>query len=309
MWRVGEERERPEWRVVGTPFDTSLFGVVQTVEGPYAVGSGGTLVADRGQGWELVLDDGPNTRDNQMRAVDVTDDGERVWMLGSSGAMACYDVGQQRKFDYSYPHGMTSTWEGITVAGPRGAEKALASNGSGEIMPFSVDGFDVDWGQVDKPAAKGSKMSAIAATPDGVGFAIDTSGNAFKTTADDGWIDIGIVNAQVKFYDLYAGADQRVYVAAGGGRVYRYDDSYRNWTSIGAGDGGDLTAIDAYEKPNGETQMVVLTRNGDIFQRDGKDRWEEVPSPTRNGLRDLQLGRPDVAVGKAGTVMQRARPE
>ena len=144
-----------------------LFGVVHTIEGPYAIGSGGTLVADRGGGWEVIFDDGPATRDNQMRAMDVTDDGERLWMLGSSGAMACYDVEQRKKFDYSYPNGMTSTWEGITVAGERGAEKALATNGSGEVLPFTIDGFDVDWGQLDKPAGKGSKMPGSRPAPRG----------------------------------------------------------------------------------------------------------------------------------------------
>ena len=309
MWQLGEDGEQPEWRSVETAFDVTLFSVAQTSEGPYAVGSDGYLVGDRGDGWEVIFDDGPSTRDNQMRAMDTTDDGERIWMLGSSGAMACYDVEQRKKFDYSYPNEMTSTWEGIAVAGDRGAEKGLAANGSGEILPFTIDGFDVDWGQLDKPAGKGSKMAGVAASPEGIGYAIDTSGNAFKTTANDGWVDIGIVNAQVKFTDLYAGASQRVYVAGGGGRVYRYDDSYNDWTPIGAADGNTLTAIDVFERENGEPQKVALTRNGDIFQRDGRDRWEELPSPTRKGLRALTLGYPDVAVGKGGTVIQRPRPE
>ncbi len=100
MWQLGEDGDRPEWRVVETPFSIQLFDVAQTTQGLYAVGEGGTLVADRGGGWEVIFDDGPNTREIQMRAMDVTDDGEWVWMLGSSGAMACYDVEQR---DYSYP--------------------------------------------------------------------------------------------------------------------------------------------------------------------------------------------------------------
>ncbi|GAB7095671.1 hypothetical protein JCM30237_28250 [Halolamina litorea] len=307
MWRLGDDGAEPEWRVTETPFDVPLFGVVQTVEGPYAVGAGGHLVADRGDGWEVVFDDGPSTRDNQLRAVDATDDGERVWMLGSSGAMACYDVEERKKFDYSYPNEMTSTWEGIAVSGDRGAEKALAANGSGAVLPFTIDGFDVDWGQLAKPAGKGSKMAALAATPDGVGFGVDTSGNAFKTTATEGWVDIGIVNAQVKFYDIYAGANQEVYVAAGDGRLYRYDDSYNNWTPIGVTDGTSLQALDVYRDEDGTREMVALGADGSIFQRTGTERWEEVPSPTRSGLTDLTLGDPDVGVGKSGVVIERPR--
>jgi hypothetical protein len=308
MWQLGEDGDRPEWRVVETPFSIQLFDVAQTTQGLYAVGEGGTLVADRGSGWEIIFDDGPSTRDNQMRAMDVTSDGERIWMLGSSGAMACYDVEQRKKFDYSYPNEMTSTWEGIAVAGDRGAEKGLAANGSGEILPFTIDGFDVDWGQLDKPAGKGSKMAALAATPDGIGFGVDTSGNAFKTTADEGWKDIGIVNAQVKFYDIYAGKNQRVYVAAGDGRIYRYDDSYHNWTPIGVAETTSLTAMDIYNESSRKRQMVVIGANGNIYQRTGKQRWKEIPSPTKNGLNAIRLGSEyDVAVGKAGTVIERPR--
>jgi hypothetical protein len=307
MWQLGEDGEQPEWRTVETPFDETLFGVAQTSEGPYAVGSNGYLVGDRGNGWEVIFDDGPSTRNNQMRAMDTTDDGERIWMLGSSGAMACYDVQERKKFDYSYPEEMTSTWEGITVSGECGNEKALASNGSGEVLPFTIDGFDVDWGQLDKPAGKGSKMAALASTPGGVGFAVDTSGNAFKTTPDEGWTDVGIVNAQVKFYDIYAGANQRVYVAAGDGRIYRYDDSYHNWTPIGVTNGASLTSFGVYETEDGRREMVVLGSDGSIYERTGAERWERIPSPTTVALNGLELGDPDVAVGKNGTVIERHR--
>ena len=309
MWQLGSDANRPEWRVVDTKHSFSLYDVVQTVEGPYAVGGRGNLIADRGDGWELVFDDGPATRQNQLRAMDVTDDGERIWMAGSSGAMACYDVEQRRKYDYSYPEEMTSTWEGVTVSGDRGTEKALAANGSGEILPFTIDGFDVDWGQLEKPADKGSKVAALASTPEGVGFAVDTSGNAFKTTAEAGWEDIGVVNAQVKFYDVYAGRNQQVYIAAGDGRIYRYDDSYHSWTPIGVAEGAALRSFDVYEADDGRTQMTVLGADGTIYQRTGTERWEQLPSPTSADLYALSLGEPDVAIGKNGTVLERPRGE
>ena len=198
MWDASEGERRPEWRAVETDFDVDLFGVVQTAEGPYAVGDSGTLVADRGDGWEIVFDDGPVTREAQLRAADVTADGRRVWMVGTSGVVACYDVEQRRKFEYSYPDEMTSTWEAIAVARRKGEEKVLAANGSGEVLPFVVDGFDVNWGRLRKPAKKGANVAALAATPDGVGFAIDTSGNAFRTSSAAGWERIGVLDSQLK---------------------------------------------------------------------------------------------------------------
>jgi hypothetical protein len=66
----------PGLRVVETPFDTPPFGVVQTVTGPYAIGSGGILVAGRGSGWKVVLDDGPATRDNERQNIGLTRNGD-----------------------------------------------------------------------------------------------------------------------------------------------------------------------------------------------------------------------------------------
>ncbi|WP_435123898.1 WD40/YVTN/BNR-like repeat-containing protein [Halobaculum sp. D14] len=308
MWNLGPEADRPEWKVVETPFDAGLTQVVATQEGPYAVGESGVIVANRGDGWEVIIEDGPNARQNALNGISVTDDGKRLWFLGSSGAIGMYDVVQQRKYDYSYPNEMTSTWEGITVSGEAGSEKLLAANGSGEVLPFYIDGYDVDWGIVRKPAQKASKIAALASTPDGYGYCIDTSGNAFKTTREEGWNDIGVVNAQVKFYDIYAGSEHKVYIAAGDGRVYRYDDSYHDWTPLGVGE-RSLRSIDIYRGDDGTEQMVVVGNSGDIYQRSGKERWEKLHSPTSKDLFSLALGDPDVAVGSGGVVIQRPRGE
>ena len=305
MWDTVQGERKPEWQPAETPFDIGLFDVVQTVEGPYAVGASGTLVANHGDGWEVVFDDGPATRDSQLRAADVTDDGRRVWMVGTSGVIACYDVEQRRKFDYSYPEEMTSTWEAVAVAGEKGYEKVLAANGSGEILPFIVDGFEVSWGELSKPAGKGANVAALAATPDGVGFAIDTSGNAFKTTSRDGWTRIGILDSQLVLYDVYAGANQRVYVTASDGNVYRYDDSYEDWTPIGVADGVALRAIDVELYDDGSGEMVVVGDDGSLYERVGDERWVELPSPVDAALRGLSVGEDDVAVGADGTVIER----
>jgi len=72
MGQLGEDAERSQQAEIETPFESTLFDVAQTTQGLYAVGNGGTLVADRGDGWEMILDDGPSTRQNQIRAMDVT---------------------------------------------------------------------------------------------------------------------------------------------------------------------------------------------------------------------------------------------
>jgi hypothetical protein len=52
-----------------------MFDVAQTSQGLYAIESGGHLVADRGEGWEIIFDDGPSTRnydgdDSEMQQSD-----------------------------------------------------------------------------------------------------------------------------------------------------------------------------------------------------------------------------------------------
>ncbi|MFC7166476.1 sialidase family protein [Halospeciosus flavus] len=302
MWQLGSDADRPEWHLVEeVPIQSTIYDVAQTSEGPYAIGDGGTLIANRDsdEQWNVVFNDGPATRDNRLTSLAVTDDGKRLWFCGSSGALGCYDVKERRKYDYSYPREMTSTWEGLTVAGPAGSEKILIANGSGEVLPVSIDGFDVDWGVVSKPGS-GATITALASTSEGIGYAIDQSGNAYRTTREEGWEDIGIVNAQVRFFDIYAGPNGRVYVAAGDGRLYRYDDSYHSWTPIGVANDA-LRAVDLLKG-----QLVVVGDSGTVYQRQmSGHRWEKIHTPTSATIYDLALGYPDIAVGKSGTIMTR----
>jgi photosystem II stability/assembly factor-like uncharacterized protein len=303
MWELGPDGDNPEWQAVETPFSTDLFEVVSTTQGPYAVGDGGVLAADRGDGWEIVTDAGPNASQNQLRSLAVTDDGKRLWFVGSSGALGCYDVETNRKSDYSFPREKTSTWESIAVSGAAGSEKILAGNGSGEILPFTIDGFDVNWNVVAKPDKQGATMTDLAADSEGYGYGIDTSGNVFRTTKDDGWERVGINNAQEKFYGIWGGQQGRIYVVAGQGRLYRYDDSYHDWTPVQIAEQGALRAFDMYND-----QMVAVGDDGLVYQRiDGGERWEKIPTRTEGALHDVALGEPDITVGSDGTVLRRPR--
>ena len=307
MWDIGEAAGRPDWRVLDTRLSCNLYAVVGTVEGPHAVGGRGVLAADRGEGWEVVFDDGPATRQNQIRSVDVTDDGKRLWLVGSGGSIGCYDVAERRRYDYGYPEQLTSTWEGIAVSGPRGAEKALAANGSGEVLPFAVEDADPDWGYLDPVGDANAGIDAFGSTPEGVGFVVDTTGSAYKTTPAEGWTDIGVLDTQASFTEVAAGPDEQVYVAADDGRLYRYGDTYHSWTPIEVGDGVAVRTVDVYRGGNGRRQMAVLSEEGRLYERVASERWERRPVPTNDRLYDLSLGDPDLVVGRSGTVIERPR--
>ncbi|WP_245799929.1 hypothetical protein [Haladaptatus litoreus] len=48
-----------EWSSIESPTTKTLNGVVDTSEGPFAVGAGGDVLARRKSGWEKVVEYGP----------------------------------------------------------------------------------------------------------------------------------------------------------------------------------------------------------------------------------------------------------
>jgi uncharacterized membrane protein YgcG len=291
-WRNGPAEEREDWSVVESPISQTIYSVAPTTRGPTAVAGKGYVIARRDGEWEVLLDRGPAASSNTLYAADVTSDGKRVWFAGSSGALGFYDVDEGKKHDYTAPLGKTSTWEAITVAGKKGSEKILVANGSGEVLPGYITDHNPEWGWVVKPGGSGSTISALGASADGIGYAVNTSGSVFKTTDDDGWERIGIENAQVKFYGI-AATESNLFVPGGGGLVYRYNKSANNWTPLGVGTG----ALRGIGQEGDE--MVVAGDGGSIYIRDGPNRWELSRARTSQTLNAIALGNDlDVIVGK-----------
>lgn len=73
-----------DWTVAETPTAKELRDVVQTANGPYAVGAEGTVLHRNNNIWETRIDTGPATKQSMLTAVDVTSDGNRIWFAGSS---------------------------------------------------------------------------------------------------------------------------------------------------------------------------------------------------------------------------------
>lgn len=285
-----------EWREAESPTSKALYGVVSTANGPFAVGTGGNVLSGRNGEWRFAVRDGPATRKNALTCVDATDDGERIWFAGSSGALGCYDVSDGRKYDYSAPKEKTSTWEAIAVSGERGDETLRVANGSGEVLPVTTDENGCpQWGEVVKPGS-GSTVPALD-FGDRRAYAVDTSGNAFEER-EEGWTDIGVKNAQVNFFDVHAGGG-RLLIAGGGGRVYRYDRACENWTPINAGDGA------LHGLAEGESKLVAVGAGGRVYERASGEGWKGSTTPVESDLRDVTVGETDVAVGAGGTVIER----
>lgn len=306
------------WTEVSSPTSKTLYGVSMTNEGPVAVGKTGNILKRTSGGWIKVVDAGPATRNNSLRSVAVTDDGKRVWYVGGSGAMGAYDVSEGVKYNYSAPSGKTSTWEAITVTGNRENETVFAANGSGEVMRLPTDSkgcLITDTSKsgvtVQKPGS-GSTIPAIDFRENGTktGHAIDTSANAFVTN-DDGtsYEDIGIPDSQVNLFDTisYEKSDgtERVYVAGGGGKLYRLECRCSSWTPIQLGT-KDLKGVTR----NGNTNnKLVCGAAGSIYEKlDGSDWKKDTSYSSSTTLYEAAYGGsdyPDVIVGGGGTILER----
>ncbi|MFC7165561.1 WD40/YVTN/BNR-like repeat-containing protein [Halospeciosus flavus] len=301
-----DKKFNPDWHVAETYFDADLHGVAQTSDGPYAVGASGVIVTETEYGWVPVVEAGPASKNSTLKTVAATDGGARIWFAGASGALGMYDVEAKQLYNYSYTGDVTDSWQSIAVTGKAGKEKVLVANGSGAVLPFTVDKTDVSWGEPTKPGG-GSTISTLGVTPKGVAYAADTSGNVYRATDEKSWEKIGIPDAQVGFNDIYAGKKGRVFVAADSGLLYRFDDTKDKWTPIEVAE-TPLRAVDAHPESG---HVTVLADDNTFYWRTlgGEARWQKQEAPIGKDLLDIAMGYPDVAVGKAGAVIVRPPAE
>ena len=166
------------WQSVTTPFDVDLYDVVHADENPFAVGGSGTIVANRDEGWETVVSSGPAGQNSTLRSIATTEKGSRVWFAGASGAIGMYDTIRNRTYDFSYAKDISGSWQAITVFGTAGSEKVFVSNGSGTILSVSLSGLETTGWSPAKPGS-GASIPALAATADGVVYAVDTGGTVY----------------------------------------------------------------------------------------------------------------------------------
>lgn len=80
-------RARLSQAQVESGVDVSLYDVTDSAAGFFAVGGGGVVLNRTENGWIKILDGGPTGNGNDLYTCDVTDDEERLWFAGSSGAI------------------------------------------------------------------------------------------------------------------------------------------------------------------------------------------------------------------------------
>lgn len=283
-----------DWTVEETETDSTLHDLVTADAGRFAVGDGGILTTRTATGWVTLRDGGPSGNGNDLYGAAVTEDGERVWVAGASGAIGEYDPATDTLVDRSAPMDNTNNYNDIAVTGEAGDANVFVAGDSGKLYYSFENGAEGTW--EDVTPGSGSALPAIDFHGPRSGHAIDTNGRVFAT--DDGvtWEAIGIEDADVTFYGVESDAADDVTVAAGNGTVLTYDGS--RWVADVLGD-ADLTDV---ETDDGEG--IVVGSGGVVQELTDGDRVL-IDTPTGENLNAVDRAGETVVVGDSGLVISR----
>jgi photosystem II stability/assembly factor-like uncharacterized protein len=300
--KVEADKPTGAWHKAESPTGRTLYDVVVSRAGVFAVGEDGIIVGRCHGIWERIDKDSPNLEvvGNTLYDASTPEDGRNVWFCGSSGAIGVYEPKEQELLDYSAPGEKTSTWETIAVAGTKGQEYIFVGNGSGELLRGRRDGKEINWIDVREPEG-GSTLVDMEFPTANVGFLADSSGELSRTTdAGDSWNNIGVRGASHALHSIGAADEKTVFVSADAGAVYRYNGT--TWTELDAGQ-ASVHGIDIVDRKTG----LACTAEGGVYSlKDG--RWNEVGSFDGQTLHSIIYGNeaaPHVAVGSGGTIVER----
>jgi len=284
------------WTTAETPTGNTLYDVEYARTGGYAVGGGGVVIERTTEGWRKVIDGGPTGNGNDLYGSDVTDDGKRLWFVGSSGAIGEYDVETGDLQNRSAPMNVTNNFNDVAVTGPAGDANVYVAGDSGKMYYSFENGKEGTW--EDVTPGSGSNINAVDFYDDRSGHIVDGNKTVFAT--DDGatWGKIGIADANVNFYGVDSDAAADAWVSGGGGMVFHWDGA--EWTPADTGD-ASLRDIEVTED---DTDGLTVGGGGTVYDL-GVDGWTAETTPTGENLRGVVRGDPDIAVGTAGIVIER----
>jgi hypothetical protein len=299
------------WETVESPTGNTLHDVERTAAGVYAVGGGGVVLRRGDEGYRTVLDGGPTGNGNSLYGADVTDDGERLWVVGSSGAIGEYDVTTGTLVDHSAPMDVTNNFNDVSVTGEAGEANVSVAGDSGKIYYSFENGASQTWDYVTP--GSGSNLNAIDFFDSRAGHAVDGNKTVFETDDGSTYEKIGLADANVNFYavdshgesarqtqsdDVDVDGVDDVWIAGGGGMIFRYDGA--SWIPSDTGD----ASLRDIEVADDDTAGLAVGGGGTVYDYDGRE-WVAQSTPTGQNLKAVVRGAPDVAVGAGGTIVER----
>jgi hypothetical protein len=289
---AGAQAADAQWTVAETPTENTLYDVQYTSAGAYAVGGGGVVLERTADGWRKVLDGGPTGNGNDLYGAGVTDDGERLWFVGASGAIGEYDVSTGDVNDYSAPNDVTNNFNDVAVTRREGEAYVYVAGDSGKVYDSFDNGETFD----EVTPGSGAAIEAIDFHDPRGGHLVDGNQSVFATGDGTTWEKVGIADADVNFYGVDSDANDDVWVSGGGGMIHDYDCA--GWRPEDTGDAG-LRDVEI-ERGVGYT----VGGGGKVYRRDGSD-WTQEQTPVGQNLKAVVRGDPPIAVGAAGTVLER----
>jgi len=287
------------WTRVKTATDNDVNDVAVTSEGAYAVADNGLLLKRTDSEWTAVLQGGVSSNGNDLLGLAVTDDGDRLWMVGASGRIGEWDVSSgSLEQDHSAPNDVTNNFQDVAVTGDAGLATVYVTDASGLVHTSGDNGST--WNRATP--GNGSALLAIDTYDAQSGHLVDANQSVFETTDGGGsWAGRGIADADVSLYGVDSDATDDVWVAAGSGTVYQWNGSEWTSTAIGEPDLRDL------EVAAGDQTGYAVGGSAAVFAYDGAD-WTREETPVTSNLSAVVLGTsstPPIAVGAGGTVIER----
>ena len=299
---AGRGAAEAEWRTEKTPNDGTLYDVAYaggdaTNDGSaYAVGQDGVVLERTENGWRKITDGGVTGDGRDLLCADVTDDGERLWFAGSSGAIGEYDVATGSLDDHGSPEDNTNNFLDIAVTGESGEANVYAADGSGGVSYSFDNGQSGKWNSVG--IGQGNGFPGIDFYDERSGHTVNTNASVFETDDGTTYERIGIPDTDNSLYGIDSDGSDDVWVVGGGGSVWRYNGAWRRT------DLGNLALRDIeIEDESGYT----IGESGRVFEYAGGS-WNEDTTDTGQNLKGIVLGSPNVAVGASGTAIVKEVP-
>nr|WP_128476189.1 twin-arginine translocation signal domain-containing protein [Halorussus pelagicus] len=291
--------ESASWKLVSSPVDVTLWDVASSSRNDFAVGGGGVVVERTDEGWKKVIGDGPTSNGNSLYGADVTDDGKRLWFVGSSGAIGEYDVETGNLVNHSAPNDATNNFKDVAVTGKADDANVYVAGGSGNVFYSFRNGASGTWNYVSP--GQGAAIKAIDFYDARKGHLINGNGKVFHTTDGSSWTKTGIADSNVSFYGIDSDAADDVWVVGGSGTVYRYKpdaEGKLKWFKQKIGTPGlrdiEMTDGDGYAVGN----------SGSVFDRENGS-WTKDTTPNSQGLKAvIDQSNNDIAVGASGTIFE-----
>lgn len=290
--------ESATWESVTSPVDVTLWDVETTARNNFAVGGAGIVIERTDNGWKKVVDGGPTGNGSGLYGADVTDDGKRLWFVGSSGAIGEYDVETGNLVDHSAPNDVTNNFNDVSVTGNADEANVYVAGDSGSVYYSFENGATGTWNSVS--VGQGAGIRAIDFHDVKSGHVVNGNANVFYTGDGTTWNKTGIADADVSLYGVDSEAKDNVWVAAGSGTVYHYKpdaEGTPKWFTTKVGEPGlrdiEVESGDGYAVGNG----------GAVFDRESGS-WSKDTTPNGQGLKAVvdQSGN-DIAVGASGTII------